>query len=176
MSRPDPGDPSRTTGAWLRLEGARLEALISLSRFEEARARGVEVLESCEAQSIGLTAFVVRRALAIAEAKLGDFAAASARLERVLDELRSFGIEGLELGATYEARTRVAIWAADPDAAERFGRLTAEEYRYGEASPLGARYERLWDEARTAGVAALPELIELKSSMTTTHQRSASWT
>ncbi len=175
VSRPDPNDASRCTGAWLRLEGAYLEALVGLGRVEEARAYGLEALRSCEAQGIGLPAFMVRRSLGLAEGKQGDFVEAAERIEGVIEELKSFGIEGLELGATYEARTRVAIWASDRDAAERFGRLTAQEYRYGQDSPLGARYERLWDEARVAGVAALPVLDEIKSSITTTH-RSSTWT
>jgi tetratricopeptide (TPR) repeat protein len=176
VSRPEPSDPSRCTGAWLRLEAGRIEALVELGRAAEARTAGLEALELCAAHDINLVGFIVRRALALAEAKLGDYGSASARLEGVIDELTAYGIEGLELGATYEARARIAIWAADRDAAERFGRFTAQEYRYGQESPLGARYERLWDEARVAGVAALPELEELKSSMTTQHQRSASWT
>ena len=109
-------------------------------------------------------------------AKLGDCAGACAELERLVDEVRALDIEGLELGAIYEARTRVAIWMADRDAAERFGRLTAQEYRYGQGSPLGARYERLWDEARVAGVTALPELQDIKSSTTTSYQRTVDWT
>jgi hypothetical protein len=119
---------------------------------------------------------MVRRAVALAEAKLGDFAGACARLERVIDDLKAFDVVGLELGATYEIRTRIAIWASDREAAERFGRLTAEAYRYGQDSPLGARYERLWDEARLSGVIALPELQDIKSSMTTSHQRTMGWT
>jgi tetratricopeptide (TPR) repeat protein len=177
LARPDPNDPNRCTGAWLRLESACLEALVLLGRNEEARARGLAVIQQCETCGIRLAAFAVRRALALAEAQLGDFDGASARLESVIAELKAFDIDGLELGAMYEARTRVAIWASDRDAAEQFGRLTAEAYRYGQDSPLGARYERLWDEARTAGVAALPELEEIKSSMTTSHQqRSSGWT
>jgi len=176
FATPDPKDPNRCTGAWLRLESARLEALVGLGRSDEACTHGKQVIERCDAYGIGLSSFMVRRALALAEAKQGDFAGACARLERVMDELTAFGIEGLELGATYEARTRIAIWASDRASAEHFGRLTAQEYRYGQDSPLGARYERLWDEARIAGVTALPELQDIKSSMTTSHQRTASGT
>jgi hypothetical protein len=175
LARPDAADPKRATGAWPRLEAAYIEALVQTGRAEEARACGVRALEQCEALGIGVACYMVRRALALAEAKLGDFAGASARLERVIDELKAFDIAGLELGATYEMRARVAIWASDREAAERFGRLTAQEYRYGQDSPLGARYERLWDEARVAGVTALPELQDVKSNMTTSHQRTG-WT
>jgi hypothetical protein len=172
LARPDPDDKSRCTGAWPRLEGAYIETLVSLGRNEEARACGLQALELCDAHAVGLPSFVIRRALALAEAKLGDFAGASARLERVIEELKALDIQGLELGAAYEARARIAIWASDRESAEQYGRLTAQEYRYGNSSPLGARYERLMDEARTAGVTALPEL----GDVTTSYQRNTMWT
>jgi hypothetical protein len=176
LARPDGSDPTRATGAWPRLEGAYIEALVQLGRVDEAHALGLHAVEQCDALGIGLAGCMVRRALALAEAKRGDVAGACARLERVIEDLKACDIVGLELGATYEVRTRVAILASDREAAERFGRLTAEAYRYGQDSPLGARYERLWDEARLAGVTALPELQDVKSTMTTSHQRSMGWT
>ena len=57
--------------------------------------------------------------------------------------------------------------AADQGAIEEYGRLTANEYRHGEGSPLGARYERLMDEARSAGVHVLPQLTEFETKLTT---------
>ena len=71
-------------------------------------------------------------------------------------------VSGLLLGATYEARARVAIWAGDEPAVEKYGRLTAAEYRHGRGSPLGARYERLMDEARRAVSLALPKLAHFE--------------
>ena len=44
---------------------------------------------------------------------------------------------------------------------ERYGRLAANEYRHGQNSPLGMRYERLMQEARRAGIHALPALASL---------------
>jgi tetratricopeptide (TPR) repeat protein len=176
LAIPDPSDASRSTSAWLRLEAARIEALLGLDRAEEARTTGRAVLESCAAYGIDAPAFPVRRGLALAAAKLGDFTQACAQLERLIEDLKTLDIEGLELGAIYEARTRVAIWMSDRESAEQYGRLTAQEYRYGQGSPLGARYERLWDEARVAGVTALPALTEIKSSLMTSHQPTMDWT
>jgi hypothetical protein len=171
VSEPDPADARRTTAAWPRLEGAYIEVLVQLGCAEQARGRGLFALERCAQLEIGLAAFVIRRALALAEAKLGDFDSASARLEDVARELTALGIRGLELGATYEARARVAIWAADAPAIERYGKLTAEEYRYGEGSPLGARYVRLMDEARDNGMVVPRELTEFQSKLMTASLR-----
>ena len=74
------------------------------------------------------------------------------------------GVRGLQLGANYEACTRVAIWAGDEARLQHYARLTAIEYRYGHASPLAARYERLMDEARRSGVVALPDLGDFVST------------
>jgi hypothetical protein len=172
VSEPRADDPARATGSWPRLESAYLELLVLLGSAEEARARGLRVLETCVRLGIGLAAFPVRRALALAEAKLGDYEAACLRLDGVLQELSSFQSRGLELGASYEARTRIAIWHADAAAIERYGRLTAEQYRYGEGSALGARYERLMDEVRGSGVIALPELADLHTKLLTSHVHS----
>ena len=172
VSEPDPEDPHRSLQTWPRLEAAYIELLIQLGRPEQALSRGRRALERCAELKIELTAFVIRRALALAEAKLGDYDTASMRLERVQRELSAFGIRGLELGATYEARARIAIWFSDSAAIERFGKLTAEEYRYGEGSPLGARYERLMDEARSTGMIVLPELTDFQTKITTAAWRS----
>ncbi|HMI90969.1 MAG TPA: AAA family ATPase, partial [Polyangiales bacterium] len=167
VSEPDANDPTRCSGAWPRLEAAYLETLVSLERASEAKARGDRVLARCAELGIDASAFAIRRALGLAQAKLGDYDGACARIEGVIASLKALDIRGLELGASYEARARVAIWFSDSAAIERFGRLTAEEYRYGEGSPLGARYDRLMLEARSSGVIVLPELSDFHTRLTT---------
>jgi hypothetical protein len=167
LAEPDAREPLRSLGAWPRLEAGYLEVLVDLNRPEQAKAHGERALVLCSEKGIDTAAFMIRRALALAEAKLSDYAGASKRLESVIRDLTAGGVSGLELGATYEARARIAIWASDQPAIEEFGRLTAKEYRHGERSPLGARYERLMDEARSAGVHVLPQLTEYQSKLTT---------
>jgi hypothetical protein len=75
-------------------------------------------------------------------------------MERVIHEQLEYGISGLNLGASYEARTRVAIWAGEEFAVNEYASLTAREYRHRHGSPLGGRYERLMEEAVRSG--ALP--------------------
>jgi tetratricopeptide (TPR) repeat protein len=173
IAEPDPADPNRCFGCWPRIEGAYLEVLVALGRAAEAKAHGERALQMCTEHGIDVSAFVIRRALALAEAKLGDYPGASRRLEDVIRDLQALNITGLELGATCEARARIAIWANDHAAVETYGRMTAKEYRHGERSPLGARYERLMDEARTSGVSVLPQLTEFQTKLTTTDWRSA---
>jgi hypothetical protein len=165
-SEPDPRDPHRALGAWPRLEAAYIETLVSLDRALEARARGLRALATCAEREIDAAAIAIVRALALAEAKLGDYAQACARLEALIGQLTQLGISGLELGATYEARARIAIWSSDKAAIEHYGRLAAMQYRHGQSSPVGARYERLMDEARRAGVHVLPQLTEFHNLLT----------
>jgi tetratricopeptide (TPR) repeat protein len=170
-SEPDPEDPTRCSGAWPRLEAAYLEVLVSLERVAEAKTRGDRVLARCEQLGIDAAASATRRAVGLAQAKLGDYHGAVERIEGVIATLKALDIRGLELGVTYEARARIAIWFSDNEAIERYGRLTAEEYRYGEGSSLGARYDRLMLEARSSGMIVLPELSDFQTRLTT----SAGW-
>jgi tetratricopeptide (TPR) repeat protein len=160
--------------AWPRLEAARIEALVRLGRAEEAKQCGERALSVCAQHGIHAAAFMIRRALAMAEARLGEYEGASRRLDAVIADMIALGVSGLELGATYETRTRIAIWFADEAAIVEFARHTAREYRYGEGSSLGARYERLMDEARATGASALPQLLEFQTKLTTSHLRGAS--
>ncbi len=171
VAEPDPGHPERCFGSWPRLAGGYIEALVSLDRAAEAKAFGERALRVCRDHGIDASAVVIRRALALAEAKLGEYEKASGRLEDAVLDLKALDITGLELGATFEARARIAIWAGDEPAIERYGRLAAKVYRHGERSTLGARYERLMDEAHRLGVFVLPELTELHSNVTTSHWR-----
>jgi tetratricopeptide (TPR) repeat protein len=176
LAEPDPRDRGRCFGSWPRLEAGLIETLVSLDRAAEAKAHGERALAICRDYAINVAGFPVRRALAMAEARLGDYENANRRLDEVIADLNAFGITGLELGVTYEARTRFAIWAGDKDAIEHYSRLTAREYRHGERSPLGARYERLMDESHRSGFFVLPELTDFHTKVTTSHWRSVETT
>jgi tetratricopeptide (TPR) repeat protein len=150
LSEPDASDPTRVVPLWTLAVGGFIETLVELDQAERAKAVGVRALELCRARSIEAQALEVARALGLAEAKLGEFDAAAARLHRVIEAQKQLGVSGLLLGATYEARARVAILAGDEAALGEFAGLTAREYRRSSGSPLGARHERLMDEARVA--------------------------
>jgi tetratricopeptide (TPR) repeat protein len=137
--------------AWCLAVAALTETLVGLEQYERARELGQSALATCKALEIGVSGFGISRALALAEAKLGRFDQAVERLEDVIQRQRELGVSGLHLGVTYEARTRVAIWADDTQAAKEYAERVAHEYRHDEGSPLGARYERLMNEARRMG-------------------------
>jgi serine/threonine protein kinase len=149
---------------WPMAASGFIETLVELGHHDDARAFGLAGVEFCKERDIRVLSHGISRALSLAEAKLGDYAGAAQRLERVIDEQRALGITGLQLGASYEARARVAIWAGDRQALQEFGRLTAAEYRYGKNSPLGARYERLINEAGHSAGGRLPNLSEFSST------------
>jgi hypothetical protein len=91
------------------------------------------------------------RMLALIEAKLGD-PNALPRLAKLIAQQTELGVSGLRLGLSYEARAQIAIWQRDAEAFEEYAGLTAHEYRYGAESALGARYDRLVNEARRQGL------------------------
>jgi hypothetical protein len=149
---------------WCAIASSHVDTLVDMDRWAEAKEHGGRALASCAEIGIGQMSCEIARGVALAEAKLGDFAGAAARLDAIILTQQGYGGRGLILGTTYEARTRVAIWASDAAAAERFGQLAAQEFRHGRATPLGARYERLMEEARSAGLAQLPNLDSLAVS------------
>lgn len=91
------------------------------------------------------------RSIASAEAGLGRFAEACARVEAVVDEQKALGIVGLQLGQSYELLARIALGASDAERFGHFAALAREQYRPGKSSVLGALYERLMDEGRKEG-------------------------
>ncbi len=164
LSAPDPEDPFRMVAAFPAAMAGYVATLIDQGFVKEAKDEAERALDACTRLGIGVQSHQLARALSLAETKLGHYAKASERLEAVMNEQTELGVTGLLLGATYEARARIAIWAGDEPAVEKYGRLTAQEYRHGLGSPLGARYERLMDEARRSVALTLPKLSQLEST------------
>jgi hypothetical protein len=170
---PAPESPWPLASAWSLAAGAHVEALIGLGRNEEARRVGESALATCVALEIGVASHGISRAVAMAEAKTGDAERAAARLQAVIESQTALGVTGVHLGASFEARARVAIAAGDREAFQHYARLTALEYRHGRGSPLGARYERLARDGLAVDVGVLPNLAEFESgSLPRTHASS----
>lgn len=155
---PDSKRPETSLMAWPWASAAHVLTLVEMGRYADAMREGERALRTCKRLEIGMASHETARAVALAEGKLGTYDAAARRLEKLIAEQRKLGVTGLNLGASYEARTRVAIWAGDTEAVETYAELTAREYRHGNGSALGARYERLMEEARAAGARDLPSL------------------
>ena len=154
MTSRDATRDQRPIVAWLPAVAGHVETLVSLGRLDEARTEGKAALDRCRELGIGFMSHEISRALALAEAKLDDYPSAVARLEVLIAEQRRLGVTGLHLGASYEARARIAIWSEDEASFDEYAKLTAAEYRHGLGSALGARWERLMAEARRAATRA----------------------
>lgn len=126
------------------------------------------MLAMCAALDIGAASFGISRAVAVAEAKSGRVNDAVARLDAVLRAQTELGVAGLQLGATHEARARVAIAAGDAGAFEEHSALAAREYRHGRGSPLGARFERLIADGAALG---RPEDVAARRDADSFHER-----
>jgi tetratricopeptide (TPR) repeat protein len=158
---PDESDAVQRIVAWPSAVAGYVETLLEQGEYERARAASTATLERCKELGIAIGASDVERGLALAEGKLGDLDGAARRMQSIIDAQLALGVTGLHLGASFEARARIAIWAGDSEAVEHYGRLAANEYRHGSNSTLGSRYERLMQEAQRAGIYALPQLASL---------------
>lgn len=166
----DANQNSRCLPIWVTAQGGKCEALLGLEQPSEARLSALAALSTCEQLNVRLMAYDLVRVLALSEATLGDFTSAVARLDRLIESQTAFGVTGLRLGISYEARAEVALWSEDAAGYEHFAQLTAREYRYGANSPLGARYERLLHEAQRRGIRPGPALSDF--ALTTTFDSS----
>jgi hypothetical protein len=143
-----------------------VELLCELGRAEEALSLGLAELARCESYGMRSQARRLSLFIATAEAKLGHFERARARVEAVVGEQLGIGVAGLQLGHSYEVAGRIAIAEKDAAAFRNHAARVREQYRPGKSSVLGALYERLLDEGRQAGlidvapVASAPRSIE----------------
>jgi hypothetical protein len=122
--------------------------LTELGRAQEARDIGIRACAQCEAVQIVVPAAGLWRALALAEATLGDYVQATVRLDALIRQRAQ--IRPALLAVDYEARARVAIAAKDFRMAAYFVRLATRHLTAG--AELPARYGRLIDDAERAGV------------------------
>jgi hypothetical protein len=165
-------DRNRVDGAsvylwtWMDSHAGLAECLLALGRDEEARSVAAVALAECEARGTGVSTFDIVRVLALAEGKLGDPKGAE-RLDASIARQNALGSVGLRMGLSYEARARIAIWSGDASAFQRFAELTAREYRHGSRTTLGARYERLMNEAARKGMQARLTLPDFQAMAAT---------
>jgi hypothetical protein len=149
---------------WIASCAGLAEAQLYSGRPERAREHARTTLAFCEQRQITSVSGEVTRVLALAEATLGEYAPAIARLEALIAGQKAAGVTGPRVGTNYEARARIAIWNEDEAAFEQYSRLAANEYRRGAHSPLAVRYERLVNEALRAGFHATAELSDFEPS------------
>ena len=76
LCTPDPQHPHRRRSRGPRASGSYVEVLLRQGHYEQARRVAEDALEVCRQNEIGLSSHEISRGLALAEARLGDYAAA----------------------------------------------------------------------------------------------------
>jgi hypothetical protein len=135
---------------WIAAAAGQVSVLVDLGEHQAAQLAGTLALSRSHELGIGEEARDLIRELAIAEAKLGNFESATARLDALIAE-RPGALES-HVVAIHEARARVAIWAKDPGAPKLLARLTAMQLRLGRSPLMLERQMHLLNEAKVAGV------------------------
>ncbi len=152
ISAPDSSDPDRIWFAWLAASTGALAMLIELGRNAEARARGESVLAQCVELEIDISRRPVECQLALAEASDGETRTAAERVDRAIADQQRRGVSGLQLGTSYEARARVALYERNAVDAAKYAALSVREYGHAPGAAIAARYARLLQDARRLGV------------------------
>ncbi|MDD9965005.1 MAG: hypothetical protein OXR73_02170, partial [Myxococcales bacterium] len=145
-------------GATTHLPGAswavvvKAEILVELGDASGAIEYGLPELTQMRDAGRHFFARLLSLPLAIAEAKLQRFEAARARAASIVEEQRSLGVVGLQLGRSYEVSARIAMLAGDADEFLEFAKLAAQCYGAGTSSALGALHARLREDAQRLGL------------------------
>ncbi len=137
---------------WPSSAGSLVRALIDLDRADEAVETGRELLQLAEASGLDIASTYVRTALSLAEAAVSDFESAVSHAEYEIDNFKAHGTIGINLGAAYETRARIAIAMADEKAFRSYARLCFAEYRVEENACLTAKYDKLVADGLDAGM------------------------
>jgi hypothetical protein len=155
-------EPSRVTAAWCLCMAGYLEALIGLGKLAEAKSAGDTAIAICEKLEIDVASHGISRALALAEAQLGYVEQAVSRVDAVTRRQSELGVTGLQLGASYETRARMAIASKDQEAFDHYAELTGRTY--GSGSALAARFERLMHDGLVLARGVQPAQTDFPST------------
>jgi hypothetical protein len=145
-------DGEHPDSCWYAAEAGALETLLELGRLEECKARALRGLTFADGKASGARYDGVKRALALCEARLGQFDQATNRLDAMVAYRKGIGSSGLGLGLLYEAHTLVELWRNDRAAAGAYFALAARELGPREGSAFARRLDfltrRLADDER----------------------------
>jgi tetratricopeptide (TPR) repeat protein len=147
---------------WVWSTAAMLWSLVHQQRFDDALVRGHAALIECERNDLMPSAYAVLVPLALAEGSLGRFEHALEHIQAALEQLRSDGGSGVQLGVAYEVRARIAIQQADVASFVQYADACEAVFRIGAHSALLARHEKLMRAARKAGLieAVLSDVVD----------------
>ncbi len=137
---------------WPDAAGACLSVLGALGRHQRARQLGEQWLRDCESEEIRYEAIYLLNPLSVVLAEMGEHQAAIHLSDDALERCHHYGSTGVPLGLCYEARSRIAICRKDEEEFAFYAQLCAEQWIQGRNPALGAKYERLEQAARRAGL------------------------
>jgi tetratricopeptide (TPR) repeat protein len=143
---------------WVHAIGGYVGTLYQLGCYQDAKAIGEQALLDAERVGIQIEVGQIKKPLALILAKLGQTDEAIRHCESVIGDLHLLKATGINLGIAYETRARVAILMNDQKNFQSYSRLCAEQYRAGHNPVLTAKYERLLQSAREAGMNTPKEL------------------
>jgi Protein kinase domain/AAA ATPase domain len=153
---------------WPWLIMTRLFTLFAMARYEEARAIGLHALAQAEQFDLLVMRGNIDVPLALVEAKLGDFASACRRIDRLIDARFARSASGVAIGRLHEARARIALWMNNRETFEHHAQLCAQHLSKSGGEPaLAAMFGRLLQDARQQGLPMTPELSALMAGNTT---------
>jgi tRNA A-37 threonylcarbamoyl transferase component Bud32 len=140
---------------WALCAGSLITAIARQERFEEAVARGRELLASVEGAQMMPYALLVP--LAYAEAGAGQVESALSHVQGAIEYLSADAGSGVPLGSAYETRAFIALHSMDAAAFTQYAALCEAQYRIGGQPALLSRHEKLLRAARKAGLISAPE-------------------
>jgi hypothetical protein len=124
---PERSDSAVWIEQWLSAALGVMSVHIGLGELEQASELGLRTLAACEARGVDYGFERVIEALAVAEAKLGRFEQASARLDQVIETYTRLGVRGLLRAHVYMTRACIASWAGQGEGVEHFTALAHAE-------------------------------------------------
>jgi hypothetical protein len=163
LACPDGADDPIWVGSWSGATAGLMAVHLEWGNPTEACALGERALAICHAHGFELNVIPITQQLALAEAKLGRFESAGARMDALLEYQTQIGMQGMPMAQSYVTRARIAIWAQDAGAAARFAALASGEPGGDKVLATVVHNEPLIAEARRAGVelALAPSAFEI---------------
>ncbi|MDD9946598.1 MAG: serine/threonine-protein kinase [Myxococcales bacterium] len=134
--------------AFYRAVEVEVAVLVETGRAEDGLDRGLAALAAGRADGRRALAHGIALEVALAEATLGMYEDARARIVAEISWQTERGVHGLLMGRSYEYLARVALACRDRGAFDKAARRAAQEYRVDAGSMLAVRYRTLLDDAQ----------------------------
>lgn len=132
---------------WGHAIAVHVVLLCELDRAQDAVARARAYERVCHRLQVGLGDRWLRQGLAYALGRTGNYAAATALVEKLIEQLEGLGVGGLPLGSAYEIRAKIALYAGDRSAFEHAAQRCADAYFETGNPAMTGKVSQLAEEA-----------------------------